>query len=357
MTLSHSQQSLAWLTGLATFLVATALALVMISSAGPGALGTVGAPPHPFLAVDPLGRPRAAEVPIEQFLPTELLELGAEDAMARNLAMPIARGPNPAAPAFSAQWLGKGLAEATTCLAQAVYYEAAGEPIAGQRAVAQVVLNRLRNPHYPKTICEVIYQGADKSTGCQFSFACDGSVAHVPTAEGWRIASAIATSALNGMVSVRAGQATHYHSLAVYPAWAPQLAKIGIIGGHVFYRPRHRMNQGYDGILKAAPGEGRMLAETRSVPSSAEIPPRSGESTSSQVMLAANSVSPDRPSMPLTPVSVPANTVAGQAPGSRQIETAGERTGDSGAMATKPSPSMFSYRRARRLNLPLPPDH
>ncbi len=125
---------------------------------------------------------------------------------------------------------------AVTCLTQAIYYEAASEPDAGQRAVAQVVLNRVAHPAYPKTVCGVVYQGSEKSTGCQFSFTCDGALARIPNRLFWLRAEAVARGALAGYVHAPVGLATHYHTIAVHPYWADSLNFIGTIGAHRFYR-------------------------------------------------------------------------------------------------------------------------
>ncbi|MGB3167163.1 MAG: cell wall hydrolase, partial [Alteraurantiacibacter sp.] len=106
---------------------------------------------------------------------------------------------------------------AQECMAQAIYYEAASESDAGQRAVAQVVLNRVAHPAYPRTVCGVVYQGSERQTGCQFTFTCDGALARRPSASGWRRASRIAREALAGVVYAPVGTATHYHTLAVNP--------------------------------------------------------------------------------------------------------------------------------------------
>jgi len=132
---------------------------------------------------------------------------------------------------------------ALRCLTQAVYYEAALEPSEGQAAVAQVVLNRVRDPNYPSTVCGVVYQGAERTTGCQFTFTCDGALARTPTAWGWNRAQAVAERALSGHVASRVGTATHYHADYVRPYWAPSLAKIDQIGAHIFYRWKGRAGE------------------------------------------------------------------------------------------------------------------
>ncbi len=125
---------------------------------------------------------------------------------------------------------------AEECLAQAIYYEAAVEPVEGMRAVAQTVLNRLRHPGYPKSICGVVYEGSQRVTGCQFSFTCDGSLARVPNPVLWERARTVAQRALAGYVMTSVGTATHYHADYVAPYWAPTLYKITQIGRHIFYR-------------------------------------------------------------------------------------------------------------------------
>ena len=102
----------------------------------------------------------------------------------------------------------------------AIYYEAASEPDAGQRAVAQVVLNRVAHPTYPDTVCGVVFQGSERRTGCQFSFTCDGSLARQPARMWWDRAAAVARSALNGAVYAPAGLSTHYHTVQIHPYWA-----------------------------------------------------------------------------------------------------------------------------------------
>jgi spore germination cell wall hydrolase CwlJ-like protein len=125
---------------------------------------------------------------------------------------------------------------ALKCLTDAIYYEAANEPDAGQRAVAQVILNRMRHPTYPNSVCGVIYQGSERSTGCQFSYSCDGSMARIPAQTAWLRGQRVAVQALAGYVFAPVGMATHYHATYVYPYWAPSLHFISTIGAHRFYR-------------------------------------------------------------------------------------------------------------------------
>ena len=128
---------------------------------------------------------------------------------------------------------------AADCLAAAVYYEARSEPLDGQRAVAQVVLNRVRDRAFPASVCRVVYQRA--GAVCQFTFACDGSTNHPIEPRAWAIAAAIARAALGGSVYAPVGSATHYHTTAILPWWASSLARIGTIGSHIFYRWSNRL--------------------------------------------------------------------------------------------------------------------
>lgn len=122
------------------------------------------------------------------------------------------------------------------CLAQAIYYEARGESEEGQRAVAQVVLNRVRLPAFPNSVCGVVYQGSQRTTGCQFSFTCDGSMNAAIEPYAWERARRIAASALAGSVYRPVGLATNYHTTAIHPYWAPSLVPQIVLGAHIFYR-------------------------------------------------------------------------------------------------------------------------
>ena len=159
-----------------------------------------------------------------------------DEAKLINAAMPFSGSPIMAARPFDLS--GADVTDhrrALLCLTQAVYYEAGYEPAEGRRAVAQVVLNRMRHPAFPKSVCGVVYQGA-RLPVCQFSFVCDGSLYRRPAAATWKAAEAIAAAALDGYVERSVGAATHYHADYVAPYWAPMLAKISKIGAHIFYR-------------------------------------------------------------------------------------------------------------------------
>lgn len=170
-------------------------------------------------------------------LPTLPYQLtGEEDARFINGLRPGSMVPPPPAKAFILKANTEDRAQAELCLTQAIYYEAATEPLEGQQAVAQTVLNRMRHPGYPKSVCGVVYEGAMRPTGCQFSFTCDGALGRAPNAALWRQAKGVAAKALDGYVMRAVGTATHYHADYVAPYWAPTLYKIVQIGRHIFYR-------------------------------------------------------------------------------------------------------------------------
>jgi Cell Wall Hydrolase len=146
------------------------------------------------------------------------------------------------------------LIRATECLTQAVYYEAASESPEGQRAVAQVVINRVRDPRYPASVCGVVYQGSERRTGCQFTFTCDGALARKPDPFLFARARMVAVQALSGRVEASVGLATHYHTKQVVPVWRTDLVKLRTIGAHIFYgwqgsaKGLRGLRSGYAGI-------------------------------------------------------------------------------------------------------------
>jgi hypothetical protein len=122
------------------------------------------------------------------------------------------------------------------CLAKAVYFEARSESELGQLAVAKVVLNRVKDPNFPKTICGVVYQGSDRRNSCQFSFACDGVADEVKSKAAWDRSKRIAQKAIDGDQTIRViGAATNYHADYVRPKWAKEMRKLIKIGRHIFY--------------------------------------------------------------------------------------------------------------------------
>lgn len=160
--------------------------------------------------------------------------------MATGFVMPEASAFSPGPTAAPYVFKGRNATDtlrASLCLTAAIYYEAANEPDEGQRAVAQVVLNRVRHPAWPDTVCDVVYQGTERpGTLCQFTFGCDGAMARAPSTAGWIRARRVAQAALAGYVHAPAGLATHYHTLAVSPSWGKSLTPVGIYGAHIFYR-------------------------------------------------------------------------------------------------------------------------
>lgn len=187
---------------------------------------------HPLMSLDVGGgatpAPLAlAELPLS-FPRGEWLSLAGE-------LVPGRVAVTPAAPFVKLEGdVGKGL----ECLALTIYHEARSEPEDGQRAVAQVVLNRVRHYAYPSTICGVVFQGASRASGCQFTFTCDGSLSRRREDQAWLRARRIAEEALEGYVHSPVGLATHYHTKAVRPYWSSSLRELASVGDHIFYRSR-----------------------------------------------------------------------------------------------------------------------
>lgn len=127
------------------------------------------------------------------------------------------------------------------CLATAIYYEARSESLSGQLAVAEVIMNRVADARFPGTVCDVVYQGSYRNTGCQFTFTCDGALARKPRGIRWQRAQSVAAHVVLGLNEPRTGGATHYHADYVDPIWNSGLVKTEKIGTHIFYRfPRGR---------------------------------------------------------------------------------------------------------------------
>lgn len=161
--------------------------------------------------------------------------LGQEDEAGGRFIPPVSEGDH--------AWMSKPLPEHVfaaaeqKCLAEGVYFEARGENVKGQAAVAQVILNRVRNPAYPSTICGVVYQNRNWRNRCQFSFACDGSRPKVRSQEHYRMAQEVGMAVTAGKIFIpEVGSATHYHATYVNPRWARTMEKMKKIGLHIFYR-------------------------------------------------------------------------------------------------------------------------
>ncbi len=212
--------------GALVLLLATA-SCIQVAPARLASAGTAAAAPIPPAA---LALADAASAPADPALPPA-------KAAAANAALPFAPGAVTPAAAFKLHGAVPDRMRALDCLADAIYYEAATEPEEGQRAIAQVVLNRVRHPAYPNSVCGVVYQGPMRAGGgCQFTFTCDGSLLRARSGAAWARARRIAADALSGRVDNKVGLATHYHTTAVFPAWAPRLEKAALVGAHIFYR-------------------------------------------------------------------------------------------------------------------------
>jgi spore germination cell wall hydrolase CwlJ-like protein len=145
----------------------------------------------------------------------------------------------PMSPSDRLELTAKGRAAAEKCLATAIYFEARGEPVRGQIAVAQVVLNRAFSGYYPGSVCGVVYQNANRHLACQFTFACDGIPDVVREPEAMERAKKIAAETLDGKLWLpEVGKATHYHAYWVRPGWVREMTKMYRLGVHTFYRPR-----------------------------------------------------------------------------------------------------------------------
>ncbi len=164
----------------------------------------------------------------------------------------------PMSPAERLKLAGTGRAKAEKCLANAVYFEARGEPVRGQIAVAQVVMNRVFSPFYPNDVCGVVYQNAHRHLACQFTFACDGIPDIVTEPDAWLRAKRIAADMLDGKLWMpEVAKSTHYHAYWVHPSWVGEMKRILKLGVHTFYRPR---NWG-DGSDEPKWGDAKITAE------------------------------------------------------------------------------------------------
>ncbi|PZO73465.1 MAG: cell wall hydrolase [Sphingomonas taxi] len=170
------------------------------------------------------------------------MALHVPDDISAKAALPIADAvfagtvPAVAPPFLTTAQSSDDASRAAECLTAAVYYEARSQSVEGQRAVAQVVLNRVRDRAFPNSVCGVVYQGAERRTGCQFSFTCDGSMNRPRELGAWDRARTVAAAALGGSVYAPVGAATSFHTTSILPWWASSLARITTVGAHVFYR-------------------------------------------------------------------------------------------------------------------------
>lgn len=128
------------------------------------------------------------------------------------------------------------LAAEIHCMSEAIYYEARSETRSGQIAVAEVIQNRVKNKHFPNTVCGVVYEGSERSTGCQFTFTCDGSMDRAPEGKGWDRSVDVANLVMSSGYTPSTHWATHYHTTEVDPKWSKTMRMTRQVGNHVFYR-------------------------------------------------------------------------------------------------------------------------
>jgi spore germination cell wall hydrolase CwlJ-like protein len=178
------------------------------------------------------------------------------------------------------------------CLALAIYFEARGEPVRGQVAVGQVIMNRVRSPLFPETICGVVYQG-QMHPGCQFSFTCDGHTDTPRNDDQWALAQDIAKQITAGELWLpEVGYSTYYHANYVSPNWVGDMSKIDTIGRHIFYKKRNE--EPY--VVEASAGDGKAPEQAQAEPSTSMF---SLTPTLSLVSAAAGSSTPSTPAMSL----------------------------------------------------------
>jgi len=215
------------------------LPLLLFGSLTSGELGRVGGS---------LSQPRAAKPltpvtiqalldrePMPVVLPEIVPDIREDKARAINASVPFSSSPNPSAAPYHLVARGEDRERAIDCLAAAMWYEA-GTDWEGQRAVAQVVVNRSRHPAFPKSVCGVVFQGSERDTGCQFTFTCDGAMARLPPEALWRRTRESAVEMLEGRVFAPVGLATHYHTDWVVPYWNARMEKIAAVRTHLFFR-------------------------------------------------------------------------------------------------------------------------
>jgi hypothetical protein len=189
---------------------------------------------------------------------------------------------------------GKPRAKAEKCLADAVYFEARGEPQRGQMAVAQVVMNRVFSGYYPNNVCGVVYQNANRHLACQFTFACEGKdLSHIDELDMWEQAKRIAKDMLDGKIWLtEVGHATHYHAYWVHPSWVHEMNKMYRLGVHTFYRPRAWGDGSDSPIWGAAPVAPKPTGASAQNPEAAKEPAAAVKSPEAAAKVPQAAVSP-----------------------------------------------------------------
>jgi hypothetical protein len=201
-------------------------------------------PPAAMPVAEPVVSPVPVAVPLPVARPAlvreaSLLAAPSPDEYPKSVSVYLPIPKPPPSPAQRLELQGKDYDRAEKCLAQAIYFEARNEPARGQQAVAQVVLNRVFSPHYPKDVCSVVYQNAHRHLACQFTFACDGKPDRVSERGAWARANRIAQQSLNAWFWLpEVNKATHYHAAYVRPNWIRDMKVMARYGLHIFYRPR-----------------------------------------------------------------------------------------------------------------------
>lgn len=229
----------------------------------------------------PAGVPPIEQLPArpEVLADQEFAPLTPNEARKRNAAVPFADLQPMAARPFKFAGSALDRARATDCLALAAMAEAGGSD-AGQRAVIQVVLNRVRHPAFTGTICGAVFAGSERATGCQFTFTCDGGLRRSHSDSAWEQARRRAREALDGKVYAPVGLATHYHTDWVYPYWSPELDKIARVETHLFFRW-----PGYWGSRQAMAA--RYAGNEPAIAALADLPSHAGEAESGDGLAAA----------------------------------------------------------------------
>ena len=216
---------------------ATATTTAPATSASTTVLSEIAAKSH--ASVPPEQELRLASLPLPDIGAASPIVAPADVAVTIPLSeVPLPRAAPPIPPAVRLGLKDKEYARAQRCLANAIYFEARSEPIRGQMAVAQVVLNRAFSGFYPNDVCGVVYQNANRHLACQFTFACDGKSKLITERGHWAVANRIAKQTLDGQIYVpEVGKSTHYHASYVHPNWVREMKKLVRFGVHSFYRP------------------------------------------------------------------------------------------------------------------------
>lgn len=202
---------------------------------------------------DPIGD-RHPVRPLPGVQPVVFESISPKTAQAVNASTPFAPFGTDRPMPFNLAPASPDYLRALDCLASEMSYEA-GDNVIGQSAVAQVVLNRMRHPAFPHTVCAVVYQGSERTTGCQFTFTCDGALQRQPTNAAWQRARRNAARFLAGTTDPSVGMATHYHTDWVHPYWSPSLDKIARHDTHLFFRWRGFWGQRAAFLARYAGGE------------------------------------------------------------------------------------------------------